>query len=510
MNADIIKKALVTFKDRLAVLRTGGRTYSGWEEMLTYARERDNHANVVTTPPDDEYIDQCCMWAVEFYTPAQMDSLVKYAANLDRAARSARPHVPTISSWVNNTIGDPFSSSWMNLGTWQTKGVVQRVFPLDREVDLPENVDYATGRITSISPSIICVAVCFVFDDEFARSFDRALRVGKTTYALPHRGGATFFEPEKQKRDDIDLIRTRMSHLAASWFQETMPGVFSEGLLGGQLPTCEFLTLRKAEPFAASEQFAYPDGRYMRILAVDQGWDAWEDTQIPGLKFAADYRSQNGPRFHSIVAMNEQSWLDADIQMYGSEPRWARVNFMSQTMPALLSYWALWPLLVGYTEEITRVRNSGTSEVGGTTNVAKTLERVGNHMAILSDMAAVATDLSEVSLSQLMSWYDGRQFKPRQPELYPGSGTLLEMFVESMTERAKWLRITNQSVMDQLAQLGTMTAASENVRIQKAITRLTVAILLLTGFSAVLFATQMNILDWIKPILDQAWAILNR
>ena len=199
------------------------------------------------------------------------------------------------------------------------------------------------------------------------------------------------------------------------------------------MPTCEFLTLRKAEPFAASEQFAYPDGRFMRILAVDRDWAAWEDTQIPGLKFAADCRSQNGPRFHSIVAMNEQSWLDADIQLYGREPRWARVQFMSREMTELLSYWALWPLLVGYTEEITRVRNSGANKIGGTTNVAKTLEHVGNHIAILSDMAAVATDLSEVSLSQLMSSYDGRHFKPSRPEWYPGSDTLLEMLVESIT-----------------------------------------------------------------------------
>ena len=169
------------------------------------------------------------------------------------------------------------------------------------------------------------------------------------------------------------------------------------------MPTCEFLTLRKAEPFAASEQFAYPDGRFMRILAVDRD------------------------------AMNEQSWLDADIQLYGREPRWARVQFMSREMTELLSYWALWPLLVGYTEEITRVRNSGANKIGGTTNVAKTLEHVGNHIAILSDMAAVATDLSEVSLSQLMSSYDGRHFKPSRPEWYPGSDTLLEMLVESIT-----------------------------------------------------------------------------
>lgn len=478
--------------------------------MLTQMRTRDHEENIVTAPPEDEYVDLCCMWAVEFYTPAQMDSLVKYAVKLDKAARFSPSHARTVTSWLDNTMGHPFSSSWMNLGTWQPKGSVQRVFPLDRELELPEAVDYATGRILSISPSIVGVVVCFVFNRRFATSFDQALRSDKTAYAVPNRGGASFFEPETQKQLDIDLIRNQMSERAASWFQETIPGVFSGGLLGGRLPTCEFLTLRKAEPFAASEQLAYPNGRYMGILAVDRDRGTWENTRIPGLKFAVDCRSRNGPRFHSIVAMKEQSWLNAGagMEMYGHEPRWARVNYVSQMMPDTLSYWGLWPLLVGYTEEITKIRNSGAIGIGKTTNVAKTLERAGVHMGNLSDIAAVASDLAEVSLSRRMSLDNGGLFKPCRPQSYPGSDDLLAMFIKTTTERAKWLHITNQSVMDQLAQLGTMIAASENVRLQKAITWLTVVILLLTGISAALLATQIISPNWIKSMLDQAWAIL--
>ena len=473
-------------------------------------RERDPSENAETAPPHDEYVDLRCMWAVEFYTPAEMDRLIQHAANLDKAARFSPPHLPTVSSWLNHTIGHPFASSWMDLGTWQPKGRTPRVIPLDREIDLPDSVDYATGRISVISPSIISVVVCFVFDDDFAPSFDGVLRVDKKTYAVPHGNGASFFEPETQKQSDIEMIRTQMSQRAAAWFKEAMPGVFSDGLLGGQLPTCEFLTLRKAEPFPESEQFSYPNVRYTAILAVDRNREAWAYTRIPGIKFAVDSRSRSGPRFHSMVAINEQSWPDADMQMYGTEPRWARANFMSQMMPDVLSYWALWPLLVGYTEEINRIRNSGAGKFGNGINVAKALERVWKRMASLSDMAAVSADLAEFSVSPRISSHLAGQFKPCQPQLYSGSNTLLEMFVKSITERAKWLRITDQSVMDHLSQLGTMFAAAENVRIQRAITWLTVAILLLTVFSAALFATQVSIPVWIKSILDQARTIFNR
>ena len=90
--------------------------------MLTRMRTRDHEENIVTARPEDEYVDLCCMWAVEFYTPAQMDSLVKYAVKLDKAARFSPSHARTVTSWLDNTMGHPFSSSWMNLGTWQPKG----------------------------------------------------------------------------------------------------------------------------------------------------------------------------------------------------------------------------------------------------------------------------------------------------------------------------------------------------------------------------------------------------
>ena len=138
------------------------------------------------------------------------------------------------------------------------------------------------------------------------------------------------------------------------------------------------------------------------------------------------------------------------------------------------------------------------------------MERVGGHMADLSDMEAIASDLAEIQLPRRMHSYDGGRFKRCQPELYAENDNLLEMLVELTTERAKWLRITGQSLSNQFSQLGTMIAATKNVRLQSAITWLTVAILLLTVFSAGLFATQIGLSSWIRPILDQAWAVLSR
>ncbi len=450
------------------------------------------------------------MWAVEFYTPAHMDDLAKSAINLDNASRTSSPQRTTVAAWLDNTVRSPFAASWLDLGLWQPKGSAPLFLSLDRYMELPEGVAYAKGRMSSVSPSIISVTVCFVFDNEFATCFDDLLRVDRETYTVPFRGGASYFEPETQKKNAVETLRTQMSQRAASWFREYMPGVFSEGLLGGQLPTCEFFTLRKGDPFGPTEQFNNPDERYMSILGVHRNWAAWAHTQISGLRFAVDAGSRNGPRHHAVLAINEQNWPTGEFEMYGKEPRHARVNFVSHMIPDFLDCWALWPLLSGYTERINRVRNSGAGRVGNTTNVSKALEIVGSHIANLTDVAAVASDLTEAKKLRRRPIHDGGRFRPCQPQLYPGNDTLLDMLLNSISERAQWLGITNQSVMDQLAQLGTVRAATEDVRLQKAITRLTRFVVALTLLSLIMVGTQIPTPSWLAPMIEHIGSIFDR
>ena len=509
MKPELIDKTLANLTNKLGFpWRMGDASNS--EDTLALMRERDHEENTATTPPDDEYVDLCCMWAVEFYTPAHMDDLTKSAIKLDNASRTSSPQRTTVAAWLDNIVGSPFAASWLDLGLWQPKGSTPLLVPLDRYMELPEGVAYATGRMSSVSPSIISVTACFVFDNDFAACFDDLLRVDRETYTVPFRGGASYFEPETQKKNDVGMLRTQMSQRAASWFRKNIPGVFSEGLLGGQLPTCEFLTLRKGDPFGPTEQFRNPDERYMSILGVDRDWDAWADTGVSGLRFAVGTGSRNGPRHHAVLAINEQNWPTADMQMYGSEPRRARVNFVSHTIPDFLDCWALWPLMGGYTEQINRVRNSGAGEVGNATNVAKALEIVGSHITNLTDVAAVASDLNEARALRRRPIHYAGQFQPCQPQLYSGSDTLLDMLLKSVSERAQWLSVTNQSVMDQLAQLATVRAATENVRLQKAITRLTRFVVVLTLLSLILVVTQVPTPSWGTPMIEHVGSIFDR
>ena len=46
------------------------------KDILRHYKERDPKENQDSTPPDHEFVDLICLWAVEFYTPAHTDDLV--------------------------------------------------------------------------------------------------------------------------------------------------------------------------------------------------------------------------------------------------------------------------------------------------------------------------------------------------------------------------------------------------------------------------------------------------
>ena len=45
------------------------------DETLAYHHERDPQRNVESSPPESEYVDLCCTWGVEFYTPTHFADL---------------------------------------------------------------------------------------------------------------------------------------------------------------------------------------------------------------------------------------------------------------------------------------------------------------------------------------------------------------------------------------------------------------------------------------------------
>ena len=142
------------------------------------------------------------------------------------------------------------SGSWLDLGTIRAVGDTRPWPRGDRTASLPMSVHYAHGGLYSFTPSLTCIVICFVFEDSFRNRLDEILRKDRQTFTRPVSRGHEVLDPERQKTEEVRLLRQEYANLAARWFRENLPGVFSSGLLGDQLPTCELLTLHKTEPFS--------------------------------------------------------------------------------------------------------------------------------------------------------------------------------------------------------------------------------------------------------------------
>ena len=438
---------------------------------LESSRKFDPKENAETCPPDDEFIDLCCMWAVEFYTPAHVDKLLAGLRKMEIKNRSGiRPSpISQIQEWRQSS----HSNGWMDLGTIRHPG------------SFPPPVQYATGGLFSLTSSLTCIVIGFVFEEDFSTQFDEALRKNRQTYSKPFGRGYTTYSPQTQKTNHICQIRAEITELAARWFRENLPGLFSSGILEGDLPTCELVTLQKAEPFPLrskdnTDQSAY---HYLSILDMHSTFNAWRSENTPDLKFT-DSRNR-GPRYHSILAIKKS---DSDKSVL--------IKHIDRQIQHLLSRWAILPLLEGYGQHLNAIRDSALFRPKSRQSSTKILETLSHHVSYI-DIAAVTADL--ISYTQQPSSFSRGlgTFKPCEEHRYEADYTLDKALCSAIEERAIWLKKTDQSLRDHLTQYGSSLGAKENVRLQRTIRFLTWVILVLTV-----------VLSW--PELQKFWSVISQ
>ena len=425
------------------------------------------------------------MWAVEFYTPAHIDTLLAGFRKLGWDKNHSNSRSPT--SWIQKLRQSPRGSGWLNLGVIYPQGTDNFLSSRSLTAPLPPHVQYATGGLFSLTSSLTCIVMGFVFEEGFSTQFDEALRTDRQTYEKPSGNGYTeVFWPEMQKANHICQIRAEITELAARWFRENLPGLFSSGILEGNLPTCEFVTLQKAEPFPlrSKDNTDPSEYHYLSILDMYSTFNAWRSENTPGLKFT-DSRNR-GPRYHSILAIKKR---DSDKSVL--------IRHIDRQIQHLLSRWAILPLLEGYGQHLNAIRDSALSSPKSRQSSTKTLETLSHHVSYI-DIAAVTADL--ISYTQKPSSFSRGlgTFKPcdeRRSE--SNDRTLTKDLCSTIEERAIWLQKTDQALRDHLTQYGSLLGAKENVRLQRTIRFLTWVILILTV-----------VLSW--PELQKLWSMISQ
>ena len=455
-------------KNRLRnVVKKGTFGYSrddGSAEILETLRKNDAADNAETAPPEDEHVDLRCVWAVEYYTPTYVDrlieSLVKLEWDQDDPLGRESP-----ASWIRTTRQLSAGGSWLNLGTIRSIDD-ERHWPIPhRTAPLPKSVDQARGHIYSLTPSLTCIVVCFIFEENARCRLDDALRKYRHTFKRSLSSGYQTVDPESQKTEEVRQIRREYKNLATKWFRENLPGVFSTGLLGGRLPTYELVTLREAEPFPDPEVSDASRPGYLRVLDLRFSPTVWRSTDSVSLKFSFG-RLGHKPEYDSTFVVR-----DTDIDSAGlSEP----VAYVDNEYHGMIAKLAVEPLLDGYSRGLNELRDSVTTGIRQRSRRQpfQTLQSLVDNPAYDVDIAAVTADLQSYTGEPYRFWKDLAVFAPGYE--WGNQSPLDERFGFAVNRHAARINQTDLSLRDHLTQYGSLIAATENIRTQNRIIWLTV------------------------------------
>jgi hypothetical protein len=450
------------------------------EERLAYWWDKDGEENAKTAPPADEFVDLHCIWAIEFYTPAHVEGILNGFAKLgwDKDDETLFRRNP--AQWVRQSRETSQGGAWFNLNLIVRPGD-KRFFGQKRMAPLPQNADHAVGEIFSLTSSLTCVAIGFVLDDEASRQFDAALRQERKTTSKPTGRGYTILRPRNQKETAIQAVRAEMRAAAGKWFCENLPGLFASRILGGEYPTCEFVTLRTGQPFPKREQNSAMPDEYLHILGMAHDADAWELDGFPDFKFAWPLFPTREGRFHGVLAVNENSFDAEALKIYGGQTRSAYQHYVDSHVSGLLSRWSLLALLSAFERHLNTVRDSATFRPSRSHNTLRLLETLGNLLSKSADIAAVSSELASFTNRKSSFLYEVETFKPSCPEYYKGKDTTLgDVLREHIGERAQSLEKTDSAVRDLLSQYGAILGARENIKLQQTVGRLTWFMVLMT------------------------------
>ena len=451
------------------------------EDSLRIYRERDAQNNRETTPPDSEAIELSCIWAVEFFTPSHTDALLtgvqRFGWNQDgfRSLRDIEEYVVESGELVPGVRG-----GWLNLGFVSESGTNDMTFSQPHpDARPPNHIRRVGGRLISITPSLFCVLMVFVLDDDYAKKLDSALRKDRQTFSKSNSHFSTIVEPERQKIDEIRLIRDEIKKIATHWFSLNLPGLFSSRLLEGEMPTCELITLRDAEPFATPR----PSNSYfLRLLGLDFSYDAWSSTDIPGLKMSLQDMVDTTPKYHSILSIKESNLSDESLEeSMGWSGQEARTLYINESVnDGLVHLWALLMLLEGYGNYLRSIRDSATLKPGPYLNTVNILDKLAGNVSFSIDIDAVTSELQSFAEPESRQRLRLPTFKPVESQIYPEGYTLAESLCTAIAKRASWIQKTDRSLRDHGAQYGALLGAMENVRIQQEVNRFTCVLVVLT------------------------------
>lgn len=453
---------------------------------VRYFGRQDPAANQDTRIPDGEEVHVPAIWLTELYTPTTLAGLLDGLSPFLAKAQDMGGDREDLAELVR-------AARRRGGGVWQTLPYVfppdsNRFWP-DRIVDaLPGGIAFAHAGIYTLTSTVTAVTTMFVLDEEHSRMLgsivnrDRAFR----TRLLPH-GGVAFSDVRQQKQEAADAWRAQLRDDAARWLAERLPGSFHR-LAPGQLPTIELLLTEQQLPWEEPADQQRERG-WTQLLDLEGFYGYWQcaDPSWLRLRERRFHGRHSGQRHILTLAGLRPEFLRTLPRPAGTGQLDEAVQHLDFYVVALANRWALTSLLFELDEQLAATRD--LAERSGGRRSPRALAQIQQQLLRTGmDSQIVAADIVRYAQDEASWRRDILDFNevlpPARVRRVTPRASLAETLRQGQINQGNRVTQAEAGLRELLNTSAQLTAAAENLRLQRRVLLLTIASLIVAAVAA--------------------------
>lgn len=429
-------------------------------EMLAARASLDSAENAALTPPDDSHVTVEGFWALEAFTPANIEAVL---ARMRRRGwgRNILPGEHTnVVGWLRQT---RMAGGSGNLDFQLARNEDRTYVAVGHAAVLPGFARAAVARVSAVTPSITTMTVFFVMKPQERGRLEVALRQVRPSTVRTKGRWATLIKPEFARREAVADIRRNWIAQIRTWMTHHAPGVFCE-VDGASLPTCELLV---GDNFPLYEPHGSEDQIITASSALDANRATWifEEARDEGMMLAPHPCRAEGLERHGILACSRQT-LEGGVDSLDRRAGPGRFAYATHRdfVESFVS-WSLLELVAVYVQRINAARDQ-TARLFRSLFPQRVLKRLQRLTTILGDTAVVARELASLPETGRFHCIVGLDLVTRPSRPRELRRSLNDIVRERLVPATAGLSAASRDLNDFMAAQGNLTNARANFSLQ--------------------------------------------
>ena len=356
-------------------------------------------------------------------------------------------------------------------GGWLNIGIIHPAayegHNLDRlSATLPAGVTYLLAYIHQICPSLTCLQLAFVLDEDLHGVFAQELLTPRKSYSEPDRQHVGVYRipgPFHIKQASIAERRNELQQMVTTWMGRYFPGLFI-GTFETHPPTAELITTRNIPVLGRISGEAHQSWRH--VIAGYGHHGLWKFQDQDTFLVATPEQEDTGSSHTHISICTERLPPDA-LAHYGSKDHTAHIAYVHGMVDGLLSRFAVRSLMFIFRASLMEMRDQLRLVALHKLRTKKLLHYVQHFHSRTVHVPSIAQEVEYTSAPPFGYKHECEGFVEAEPFRDRPAATLGDRLADHVNQLAKQLLIDDKATRDTLKQIFEVIAARENIKTQR-------------------------------------------